>query len=126
MAKMYFTCSREKKEEYGFLSLLHIKFEFMKKLINAMNERGPGLQYLRNKFPRVSDAKKTFLSPSIGKLIKDQKFDDTFSEVEKIALQPFKSSVNPFGEIIKQEIIAKYCRRRAYRAGGVELSASSA
>jgi hypothetical protein len=42
--------------------------------------------YLKNKFPRISDAKikeRVFAGPKIRELIQDVKFEDQLSEVEK-------------------------------------------
>jgi hypothetical protein len=40
-----------------YLPPLHIKLGFMKNLVKGMDETGHGFEYVRNKFPTVSDAK---------------------------------------------------------------------
>jgi len=39
-----------------FLPPLHIKLGLMKNFVKAMNKEGAGFRYLRQMFPRISDA----------------------------------------------------------------------
>ena len=52
----------------------HIKLGLMKNIVKFMNKNGEALQYLRSKFPRLSDAKikgGIFVGPQIRKIRKD-------------------------------------------------------
>ena len=40
-----------------YLPPLHIKLGLMKNLVKALDRDGPGFQYLKSKFPRISEAK---------------------------------------------------------------------
>jgi len=51
-----------------------------------MDQNSAGFMYLKNKFPRISDAKikvGIFVGPQIRELIQDTKFEDQLYEVEK-------------------------------------------
>ena len=55
--------------EKMFLTPLHIKLSLMKNLVKGMNKTGRRFQYVRNKFPNVSDAKikeSIFIRPQAG------------------------------------------------------------
>lgn len=55
--------------------------------------------YLKEKFPRLSDAKikeGVFVGPQIKKLMQDPEFDKTLQKVEKAAWKSFKDVVNGF------------------------------
>ena len=43
--------------EKMFLPPLYIKLDFMKNFVKGMDKAGRGVEYVRNKFPNVSDAK---------------------------------------------------------------------
>ena len=61
-----------------------------------MDQNSAGFMYLKNKFPRISDAKikkGMFVGPQIRGLIEDVKFEDQLSEVEKAAWKSFKMSL---------------------------------
>jgi len=61
-----------------FLPPLHIKLGLMKKICQSMDKTGCGFQYIRNKFPNVSDAKikaGTFIRPQIRELMQHKQFD---------------------------------------------------
>jgi hypothetical protein len=61
-----------------------------------MDQNNSGFMYLKNKFPRISDAKikeNVFVGPHIGELIQDVKFADQLSEVEKSAWKSFKKAL---------------------------------
>ena len=58
-----------------------------------MDQNSAGFLHLKNKFPRISDAKikePVFVGPHIGELIQDVKYADQLSEVEKSAWKSFK------------------------------------
>ena len=51
-----------------------------------MDQNSAGFIYLKNRFPKISDAKikeQVFVVPQIRELIQDVKFEDQLSEVEK-------------------------------------------
>jgi hypothetical protein len=55
-----------------------------------MDQNSAGFMYLKNKFPRISDAKikkREFLESQIRQLIQDVKFEDQLSEVEKKSME---------------------------------------
>ena len=61
-----------------FLPPLHIKLGLMKNFVKGTDKTGRGLQYVRNKFPNVSDAKikeGIFIGPQIRELMQDKQFD---------------------------------------------------
>ena len=56
--------------EQNFLPPLHIKLSLMKNVLKVMDKTDRGLEYLRDKFPDVSDAKikeSIFIGPQIRK-----------------------------------------------------------
>ena len=59
---------------------LHIKLGHIKNFVQAMvkyNKEGEGFQYIKSKFPKISDAKikeGVFIGPQIRELIKDPVF----------------------------------------------------
>jgi hypothetical protein len=67
-----------------------------------MDQNSAGFMYLKNKFPRISDAKikkRMFVGPQIRGLIEDVNFEDQLSEVEKAAWKSFKNvTTNFFGK----------------------------
>jgi hypothetical protein len=78
-----------------------------------MDQNSVGFMYLKNTFPRISDAKikeGVFVGPHMGELKQDVKFAaDSLSELEKSAWKSFKKSL-PFiylfiFEIIRQKTI---------------------
>ncbi|GBL88581.1 hypothetical protein AVEN_195593-1 [Araneus ventricosus] len=57
---------------------LHIKLGFMKNFFKVMDCGGRGFQYLRLKFPKVSESKikeGIFVGPQIRQLMKDSMFE---------------------------------------------------
>lgn len=72
---------------------LHIKLGLMKNFVKAMNKNGAAFQYLRQKFPRLSDAKVKegiFVGPQIRNLFKDDNFDSVLEGKEKKAWDDFR------------------------------------
>jgi hypothetical protein len=64
-----------------------------------MDQNGAELMYLKNKFPRISDAKikeGIFVGPQIRELIQDVKFEEQLSEVETAACKSFKNVTKSF------------------------------
>ncbi|GBP27477.1 hypothetical protein EVAR_14298_1 [Eumeta japonica] len=80
------------QSEKNFLPPIHIKLGLMKNLVKAMNKDGGGFQYLKTKFPRISDAKMKegiFVGPQIRELMKDSNFESTLNEAEQRAWTAF-------------------------------------
>ncbi|GFY01096.1 uncharacterized protein TNCV_5075631 [Trichonephila clavipes] len=74
----------------------HIKLELMKSFVKSMNKNGEAFQYLRSKFPRLSDAnikKGFFLGAQIRKIMKNPAFDLILEGKEKITWKAFESVV---------------------------------
>lgn len=85
--------------EKVYLPPLHIKLGLMKNFVKAMDRNGHGFQYLKDKFPRISEAKikeGIFVGPQIRKVMNDPAFDGTLNEVETAAWQSFKKVVRNF------------------------------
>jgi len=64
---------------------MHIKLGFMKNCVKGMDKIGHGFEYMRNKFPNVSDAKikeGIFIGPQIRELMQDKQFDEDRNETE--------------------------------------------
>jgi hypothetical protein len=64
-----------------------------------MDQNSAGFMYLKNTFPRISDAKikaGVLVGPQVRELIKDIKFEDQLSELEKAAWKSFKNVTTNF------------------------------
>jgi len=71
-----------------YLPHLHIKLGLMKNFVNGMDKTGRGFEYVRNKFPNVSDAiikECIFIEPQIRELMQDKQFDEDLNETERNA-----------------------------------------
>lgn len=106
---------------------LHIKLGLIKNFIKKLKPDGRGMMYLREKFPRLSDAKLkegVFVGPQIKKLINDNGFDKSLQPIEKTAWKCFKNCVSGFLGNHKddkyQDIIAKMLT--SYQKMGVRQS----
>jgi len=87
------------KPEKVYLPPLHIKLGLMKNFVKAMDRNGTGFQYLRSKFPRLSDAKikeGIFVGPQIRNLMKDVDFERSLNNSEKPAWRSFQKVVEQF------------------------------
>jgi len=76
-----------------FLPSLHIRLKLMKKFVKGMDKTGRGFQYVRNKFPNVSDAKikeGIFIGLQVRQLMQDKQFDEDLNETERNAWLSFK------------------------------------
>ena len=54
--------------------------------MKSVDKTGRGFEYVRNKFPNVSDAKikeGMFIGPQIRKLMQDKQFDEDLNETER-------------------------------------------
>src|ERR1043165_8429011 len=67
---------------------LHIKLGLVKNFVKAMNRDGEAFKYLKEKFPRLSEAKikeGVFIGPQIRALLKDEHFHQILRGFEKNA-----------------------------------------
>ena len=82
-----------------FLPPLHIKLGLMKNFVKSMDKTSRGFEYLRNKFPNVSDAKikeGIFTGPQIRELMQDKQFDEDLNETVRNAWLSFKRICKDF------------------------------
>lgn len=73
---------------------LHIKLGLMKQYVKALNKDADCFEYLRAKFPAISDAKLKegiFDGPQIRTLFQDANFEGTMNDTEKAAWVSFKN-----------------------------------
>lgn len=85
--------------ENVILPPLHIKLGIMKNFVKAMDKTGPGFEYLKTKFPGISDAKikeGIFVGPQIRKLIKDSNFSEKLNKLEKQVWTSFLETIDNF------------------------------
>jgi len=71
----------------------------MKNFVSSMDETCRGFQYVRYKFPNVSDAKikeGIFIGPQIRELMQDKQFDEDLNETERNAWLSFKRICKDF------------------------------
>lgn len=71
---------------------LHIKLGLMKNFVKAINRDGEGFAHLRQKFPRLSEAKikeGVFVGPQIRELFKDSAFRNSLGDTERRAWDAF-------------------------------------
>ena len=81
------------------LQSMHLKLGLMKNFVTATNQGEAAFTYLREKFPRLSEAKLEegiFIGPQIRDLIKDEYFDKLLQGDEKAAWDSFKFVVKLF------------------------------
>jgi len=81
------------------LPSMHLKLSPMKNFVKTMNQEEAAFTYLREKFPRLSEAKLKegiFIGPQIRDLIKDEYFDRLLQGDEKAAWDNFKFVVKGF------------------------------
>ena len=65
----------------------------MKNFVKGMDKTGRRFEYVRNKFPNVSNAKikeGIFIGPQIRELMQDKQFDEDLNETERNAWLSFK------------------------------------
>jgi len=86
-------------QEKIYLPPLHIKLSLMKNFVKGMDKTGCGFEYVRNKFPNVSDAnikEGIFIGPQIRELMHDKQFDEDLNETERNAWLSFKKICKDF------------------------------
>ncbi|GBO03896.1 hypothetical protein AVEN_83656-1 [Araneus ventricosus] len=72
---------------------LHIKLGLMRNFVKAMDCGGSGFQYLRLKFPKVSETKikeRIFVGPQFRQLMKYPVFENKLTKKEVAAWTSFK------------------------------------
>ena len=65
---------------------MHLKLGLTKNSVKVMNQEEAAFAYLREKFPRLSEAKLKvgiFIGPQIREIIKDEYFDKLLKEIIK-------------------------------------------
>ena len=85
--------------QHIILPPLHIKLGIMKNFVKALNPNSNAVAFLKQKFPRVSEAKLKagiFDGPQIRELMHDEKFDRSLNRKERKAWTAFKSIVKNF------------------------------
>jgi hypothetical protein len=90
--------------ENFYLHPLHIKLGLMKNFVKGIDQTGAGFAYLKETFPRISDAKikeGIFVGPQIRELMLDAKFEEHLTQVERVAWSSFKNVPNNFWEILR-------------------------
>jgi len=83
----------------------------MKNFVKGMDKTGRGFEYVRNKFPNVSDAKikeGIFIGPQIRELMQDKQFDEDLNETEMHGCHLRRYAQTPSG-ITKQRTIRMLC-----------------
>jgi len=78
---------------------LHIKLGLMKNSVKGTDKTARRFEFVRNKFPNVSDAKikeGIFIGPQIRELIQDKQFDEDLNETGRNAWLSFKRICKDF------------------------------
>lgn len=106
---------------------LHIKLGLMKNFVKALDRNRRGFLYLKQKFPRVSEAKikeVIFVGPQIREVMTDGEFDNFLNEVELRAWRAFKTVVTNFLGNVKAENYKDLVTEllSAYREMGCNMS----
>ena len=92
---------------------LHIKLGMMKQFVKALDRNSLCFQYLCTKFSSLSHAKireGVFEGPQIRKLMMDDNFTDTMTEIEEDAWNAFKEVVKKFLGNIKDHLYKEIVR----------------
>lgn len=87
------------QKEKIYLPPLHIKLGLIKNFVKALDKEGNAFKYLKNKFPRISEAKikeGIFVGPQIRQLFKDANFRQILNDKESRAWNAFESVCNNF------------------------------
>lgn len=87
------------EKEKIILPNLHIKLGITKQFVKALDHNKSAFQYLKNKFPKISDAKikeGIFVGPQIRELMLDEKFAATMDNHELTAWGAFKQVCQGF------------------------------
>lgn len=96
------------QKENVILSPLHIKLGIIKQFVKALQQYKPAFQYLKTKFPKISDAKikeGIFVGSQIRELILDENFDSTMDDWELAAWNALRRCAVDYWENTKQKIV---------------------
>jgi len=96
-----------------YMPSLHIKLGLMKNFMKGMDKAVHEFEYVRNKFPNVSDAKikdSIIIGPQIRELMQDKQFDEDLNETERNAWCHLRGFAKTSQEITKQRTIRMFCR----------------
>ena len=95
-----------------YLPPLHIKLGPMKNSGKGMDKTGHGFEYVRNKFPNVTQkSRRVYLEdPQIRELMQDKQFDEDLNDTERNAWLSFNMICKDSYEIKKQRTIRMLCR----------------
>jgi len=102
-----------------YLPPLKRKLGLMKNFVKGMDKTVRGLEYVRNNFPNMSDAK-IKESIFIGLLIQDKQIDEELNETERNAWLSFKRICNDFLAANSQDIVQYLLN--SYKAKGCYVS----
>ena len=94
-----------------FLLQLHINLGLVKNFVKYVDKTSRAFQYVRNKFPNVSDAKIMeciFIGPQIRELMQDKQFDEELNETERNVWLSFKRICKDF--LGNKAAIRMFCR----------------
>jgi len=99
----------------------------MKNFVKAMNKDGAGFQYLKTKFPRISDVKLKvgiFVCPQIRELMMDEVFNLKLNKTEKKAWVAFVNVCHHFLGNTKADNYRQIIRQllSAFKALGCNMS----
>jgi hypothetical protein len=78
-------CSASADNSEVYLPPLYIKLRLIKIFVQAVDEESEGFGYLRQKFPKLIEAKMKegiFIGPQIKQLFKDQDFSTNLNSTE--------------------------------------------
>lgn len=87
------------QKEKIYLPPLHIKLGLIKNFVKALDKEGSAFKYLKDKFPRISEAKikeGIFVGPQIRQLFRDANFRQNLSDNESRAWNAFENVCSNF------------------------------
>lgn len=110
-----------------YIPPLHLKLGLMKNFVKSLDKEKAGFIYLRQKFPKISEAKLkegVFVGPQIRKLFKDPNFEAVLNKVELNAWQSFKNVEKGFLGNKKEENYKDLVETmiKNYKAQGCNMS----
>jgi len=79
--------------------------------VKGMDKTGHGFEYVRNKFPNVSDAKikdSIFIGPQIKELMQGKQLDEDLIETERNAWLSFKRMCKDLYQEVVQDLLTLY------------------
>lgn len=114
-------------KENIYLPPLHIKLGLIKQFVKAMDKTGDAFQFLKTKFPRLSEAKikeGVFVGPQIRQLFQDLTFIEHLNSKEKRSWLAFKNVCENFLGNNKSEDYVTHVEEllSAYKAMGCNMS----